>query len=219
MAGKTLSAPRIGRITLPVLEAGDPEELRPHGRYDGESYTGGDLSGRDLDGISFSECELVSIYAHEASLRNARFLDTRLERFNAPVLTAPGLILRDAAIDGSRIGSAEAFSSQWNSVRISGSKLDFLNLRGSVLRDVSFSDCVIGELDLSGAKLTRASFEGTRIDTLVLDQATLEHVDLRGAVIRGISGVGFLRGATLSALQLQDMAAMLAGHLGIRVEG
>ncbi|WP_312181568.1 pentapeptide repeat-containing protein [Arthrobacter sp.] len=217
MPSKKVQPPRIATIKLPALEKGNPDDLRPHERYDGESHVGGDLSGRVLDGISFSECELISTTAHEASLRNARFLDTRLERFNAPVLTAPGMILRDVEIDASRIGSAEAFSSEWNSVSVSGSKLDFLNLRGSVLKDVAFSDCVIGELDLVGAKLTRVSFANTRINTLALDQATLEHMDLRGADIHGISGIGSIRGATLSGLQLMEMAPMLAEHLGINV--
>lgn len=217
MAKKTLHPPRISGITLPALAQGEPGLLRAHGQYDGESFAGADLSGQVLDGISFSECELVGADAHEASLRNARFLDTRVERLNAPVLTAPGLVLRDVSIGSSRIGSAEAFSSEWNAVSIDGSKLDFLNLRGSVLRDVSFSDCVIGELDLGGARLTRASFNNTRIDSLLLDQAVLEHVDLRGASIRGISGLGSLRGATLSSLQLVDFAGALANHLGINI--
>ncbi|MBD8043610.1 pentapeptide repeat-containing protein [Arthrobacter sp. Sa2BUA2] len=217
MARKTLHPPRISGITLPALVQGDPERLRAHGQYDGESYSDADLTGQLLDGISFSECELIGADAHEASLRNARFLDTKVERLNAPVLTAPGLVLRDVSIGASRIGSAEAFSAEWNAVSIDGSKLDFLNLRGSALRDVSFSDCVIGELDLGGARLTRASFSNTRIDSLLLDQAVLEHVDLRGASIRGISGIGSLRGATLSSLQLGEFSGALASHLGISI--
>ena len=219
MPSKKVQPPRISALRLPALDEGNPDFLQPHERYDGESHVGGDLSGRMLDGISFSECELINTSAHEVSLRNARFLDTRLERFNAPVLKAPGMVLRDVELEASRIGSAEAFSSEWNSVRISGSKLDFLNLRGSVLKDVAFSDCVIGELDLVGAKLTRVSFNNTRINTLALDQATLEHVDLRGADIHGISGIGSLRGATLSGFQLTEMAPLLAEHLGLNITG
>ncbi|MBD7994203.1 pentapeptide repeat-containing protein [Arthrobacter sp. Sa2CUA1] len=217
MARKDLPAPRISSICLPDLFPGNPEFLRAHGQYDGESYADADLAGRLLDGISFSECELIGTQAHGTSLRNARLLDTRVERLNAPVLTAPGLVLRDVSIEASRIGSAEAFSAEWNAVSITGSKLDFLNLRGAVLRDVSFSDCVIGELDLGGAKLTRASFTNTRIDSLQLDGATLEHVDLRGASLSGISGIGSLRGATLSSLQLAEFASTLAEHLGISI--
>lgn len=213
----SVHSPRIESVRLPALAAGDPEQLRAHGSYDGARYAGADLDGRVLDGISFSECELTGVTAHEASLRNARFLDTRLERFNAAVLTAPGMVLRDVSVESSRLGSAEAFSAQWNAVGMSGSKLDFLNLRGSVLRDVSFTDCVIGELDLVGAKLTRVSFSNTRIGSLLLDGASLEHVDLRGADLRAISGFGSLRGATLSHLQLTELSGLLAEHLGINV--
>ena len=52
------------------------------------------------------------------------------------------------AADNPRLGSAELYESGWQSVRIDGGKLDFLNLRGSKLTDVLISDCIINELDL-----------------------------------------------------------------------
>jgi hypothetical protein len=69
-----------------------------------------------------------------------------------------------------------------------------------VLERVEFVDCVLKEADLTSA--------------------VLKDVDLRGAVELGIArGVDRLRGAVISPAQLMDLALVLAGEMGIRVEG
>jgi hypothetical protein len=47
--------------------------------------------------------------------------------------------------------------------------------------------------------------------------AFLVDVDLSGAKLRTVRGVGSLRGATISTSQLVAMGPLLADHLGIRV--
>ena len=47
----------------------------------------------------------------------------------------------------------------WQSVRIDGGKLDFLNLRGAKLTDVLITDCIINELDLGSAAGTQGGAE------------------------------------------------------------
>jgi uncharacterized protein YjbI with pentapeptide repeats len=92
-----------------------------------------------------------------------------------------------------------------------------MNLRGSRLQDVAFTDCTIDELDLGQSRITRFAATGTRISHLVVEQATLQHVDLRGAELEGLAGLSALRGATISSLQLQQLAPLLAADRGISV--
>ena len=48
--------------------------------------------------------------------------------------------------------------------------------------------------------------------------ARLTDVDLSGARLSTIVGIESLRGATISAAQMLDLAPLLAAHLGLRVD-
>jgi uncharacterized protein YjbI with pentapeptide repeats len=120
-------------------------------------------------------------------------------------------------VDTSRFGAVEMFDSELQSVRVTGSKLSFVNLRSSTLRDVAFEHCVIDELDLGQARAERVSFTDCTISAILLDHARLSHVDLRGLDLTRISGVEFLRGAAITPAQAMDLSGVFAGHLGISV--
>jgi uncharacterized protein YjbI with pentapeptide repeats len=117
-----------------------------------------------------------------------------------------------------RIGSLEAYETDWRSVHFIGCKLSFVNLRGAELLDVAFTDCVIEELDLLDTRARRVRIADSRLGHLSLRDGALQDVDLRGARIDSIDGVRHLRGATIDRDQLTLMAPLLADALGIRVE-
>ncbi|KQX05480.1 MULTISPECIES: pentapeptide repeat-containing protein [unclassified Leifsonia] len=211
-------APRIDRIRLPELLDGDADGLEPHDAYDAQRFAGVDLDARDLQGSTFSECAFLDVTAHEADLRTASFLDTTIERLNAPILSAARSRFRDVALDSSRIGSAEFYDASWQSVHISNCKLGFVNLRGAHLQDVLFTDCTIDELDLGGVKANRVAFAGTRVGTIDLTRAELGNVDLRTVELRRIVGLPGLKGATLTPDQVAELASLFADQLGITVE-
>jgi uncharacterized protein YjbI with pentapeptide repeats len=219
VAKKTAThAPRIDPIRLDELAAGDADDLRAQGRFEGLRFDGVDLGGRDLGGIEFSECAFDDVQAHATGFRAATFSEVEFSRFNAPVFSAPRARFRDITMRGSRIGSAELYESYVNSARFADSKLGFVNARGAQLIDVSFEGCTIDELDLAGAALTRVSFTDTTVRSLSLGGARLTDVDLRGAEFAQIDGFESLRGATLSEYQVGTLAAAFARHLGIIVE-
>jgi len=217
-----VQAPRLGDVRRQAraaedLDEGDPATLAVDAYRDNERFSGLDLTGRNLGGLTLSECALVDVTVTDADLRAARVTDTALTRLNAPVLRAPHSVWRDVGIEHSRIGSGELYDAELTTLLIGQSKIGFLNLRGSVLRDVAFEDCTIDELDLSEASATRLAFSGCAIAMLDVSRARLEHVDLRGARVDGIRGIDSLSGVTVDAAQLTDLAPLLAAHLGIRV--
>lgn len=219
MAKLTTIAPRIDVVRLGNLMEGDAAVLEAHESREGERFVAADLADRDLEGAAFTECEFLDLAAHETNLRSASFVESRFERLNAPIFRASRSRFRDVAIEGSRVGSAEFYDANWQSVHIRDSKLGFVNLRGAELRDVMFTNCTIEELDLGGAKATRVSFVDTDIRSLDVRHAKLEHVDLRGAQLRGLVGMEGLRGATLSDLQVAELSRLFAEQLGIKIEG
>lgn len=217
-----VQAPRLGDLrgqarAGETLDEGDPATLTVDAYRDNERFSGIDLTGRNLGGLSLSECALFDVTVTDADLRAARVTDTSLTRLNAPVLRAAHSVWRDVSIQDSRIGSGELYDAQLNTLLVSRSKIGFLNLRGGTLRDVAFEDCMVDELDLSGASAARLAFPGCTIAMLDVSRAHLEHVDLRGARIDGIRGIDSLHGVTVDTAQLLDLAPLLAAHLGIRI--
>ena len=215
----TTKQPVLDALVLPSLELADGEQLTAHDHHEGLRLEGDDLSGRDLAGATFSECELIGVTAHTTVLQHARLSETRIERLNAPVLDATRSAWRDVELSGSRIGALDIYDAELRAVRITGSKFDWINLRSSTLEDVLFEDCTIEELDLSGVTATRLAFTSCRIGHLALAHARLQDVDLRGLELGAIGNLEGMAGATLDAQQVTALAPAFASHLGIRIEG
>jgi hypothetical protein len=215
---KSTAAPKLALTTLPRLEPADAATLAARDERERESFTEYDLSGADLAGITFAECELMGLTLTNTQFRAARFIETRLVRSFAPIFTAARTTWRDVLIENPRWGSGEMFDSELNAVHIQGGKIDFLNLRNSRLTDVLIEDCLISELDLGGMRGTRVSLLNCRIGTLDLGGAQCSHVDLRTSDYAQINGLDGLRGATIDDYQLSLLAPVFAAHLGLKVE-
>ena len=192
---------------------------RPGSHQEAIAWSGGSFAGLDLHGAVYTECSLESVSLDSADLTAARFLETRLENLYAPVFRAARTTFRDVELTNPRLGSAEMYGGGWNSVRVDGGKIDYLNLRGSTLTNVLVSNCIIGELDLDGARLNRVAFRDCRIDSLLLGNGgSAVDADLRGSEFRSISGLAGLKGFTVDDTQLLQLAPLLAAQLGLRVE-
>ena len=108
MAKRTgTTAPRLDPVRLIGLTDGDEGALDAHDSVEGLRFADLDLSHRDLSGITISESLLAGIRADQTDFRAASFLDSRLERWDAPILLAPRSRLRDVELEGSRVGSAD----------------------------------------------------------------------------------------------------------------
>jgi uncharacterized protein YjbI with pentapeptide repeats len=116
----------IDRITLPDLADNDGELLRSGDDRGAERYTGIDLTGRDLTGIAFEECEFTRVSLHETNLRGASFSECLGADLHATILSAPRSSWRDVRIEHARFGSVEAYAATLRSVHIDDLKLDFV---------------------------------------------------------------------------------------------
>ncbi|WP_051172677.1 pentapeptide repeat-containing protein [Microbacterium indicum] len=214
-----MKAPSLPQLGLEDLRPGDAYDLAPRTTAEGLSFDALTLDAFDIEGGTLIACDLAGVRAPEGSTRYAQVLESRVKRLDVPVLRGTRSRWRDVEVRGSRLGSVESFDSAWEAVHFVDCRLGFVNFRGSTLQDVTFTDCTIDELDLGQSKITRFAAPGTRISRLDVAQATLRDVDLRGADLDGLAGVPSLRGATISSLQLQQLARLLAESHGIAVEG
>jgi len=215
--GRACRAPQIDPLRLVGLAAGDPAELTRNADLESVRYADLTLPELVLPGAKLDGVHFAGLVADETDLKGARLSEVHLEQANLPVVRAARSQWRDVQVTG-RLGSVEAYDTQWRSVHFVGCKLSFVNLRGAELIDVAFTDCVIDELDLAGAAATRVRLNQTRVSHLNVRQAKLRDVDLRGATLELIEGLTDLRGATISSQQLTLLAPLLADELGLNVE-
>jgi uncharacterized protein YjbI with pentapeptide repeats len=124
----------------------------------------------------------------------------------------------DATVIGGVAAGVSAFGAQLRRVAFHGCKLDSVNFRGASLTEVSFDECLLRHVDFAGAKLTKTVFTRSRLVESDFTGVTLDRVDLRGAELGIIIGPDSLRGATITAAQLADVAPLIAENLGIVVD-
>lgn len=214
-----VTAPRIKELRLTGLEEADPQDIESNSQAESCRYIDADLSGRDLSGAGFIECEFLGMDAYETELRRVQFVDTRIERATAPSFNASRSIWRNATITDSRFGAVEMSEATVQSLKISGSKLSYVNFRGASLQDVLFENCVIDELDLGQARADRIAFKDCTVDSFIFDHAVLNNVDLRGLEIGRVSGVDAMSGTVITSMQAADLSETFAQHLRISVTG
>ncbi|MCB7135833.1 pentapeptide repeat-containing protein [Cellulosimicrobium marinum] len=199
------------------LTVGDRYDLEDDADLEGFAFADLDLDVLALRDASVLGSRFDAVRADEAELRGVTLTEVVLDRLDVPVLRGVRGRWRDVEVRGARLGSAEVYESTWDGVHLVGCKLGYVNLRGASLQDVAFTDCTIDELDLVQARATRVAFAGTRVRRLDVQASTLAHVDLRGADLDDLAGVGSLRGATIGPEQLARLAGLLADDLGIVV--
>jgi uncharacterized protein YjbI with pentapeptide repeats len=184
---------------------------------DGYRFEQTDFTGAHAEGRPFLECTLVGCDLTDTALHSTRWSDCVWERVHGAGIALQEASLHDVTIEGSRLAAVSAWGSTWRGVTVRGGKVDFLNLRGARLKDVVFEDCVVIELDLHEATVQGLSFEGCTLVEPEFGGGSYAALDLSGATLRSPRGVAGLKGATVSPVQLVELAAPLAAELGITV--
>lgn len=180
-------------------------------------FEGTDFTRAHVEGASFLECTLVACDVTEAALDGSRWSDCAWERVHGVGFSLAEASLVEMTIEQCRLAAVSAWGSHWRDVTVRGGKVDFLNLRGAKLKDVAFEDCVLIDLDLQEAACDGVTFSGCTLVEPVFGRGHYERLDLSGAQLRSPKGLATLRGATISRLQLIDVAENLAAELGLRV--
>jgi len=220
VGGPGVKAARRPELRLPALERYEGGGLEPDGDYDGLEFLETDFAGQDGAGARFMDCALTGCALDEVRLTRARLLDSVLAGVRGVGADLAEATLRDVEVTDARLGGTQLHGAALERVVIRGGKIDFLNLRSARLKDVVFEGCVLVEPDFGGARLERVEFVDCALKGADLTGVSLVDVDLRGAASLEIArGVDRLSGAVISPSQLLDLAPVLAGELGIRVEG
>ena len=210
------AGPAAPVVALADLVPGSASDVAPEGDCDGLDLADLDLSGRVAERVRLVDCRVTRCRLDGAVLRRARVTGCAWDGVTATDLDAARSTWLDVDLAGCRVGALVLPGSDLARVRLRGGKVDYLNLRAATLTDVRLDDVVVGELDLGGATATRLRVDGG-VGRLDVTGAVLRDVDLRGADLRALTGLGGLAGAVVSTGQLTSLAPALADHVGLRV--
>jgi fluoroquinolone resistance protein len=164
-----------------------------------------ELFGRDaawppeLEGIDFTDCELVGCELRSVRLRRCRFFDCRFERVDASATdwtdcTLRGVTFHDSKLLGINFTILQSLSAtRWERSNLDGACFQALELEQAEwldcsAREVDFSECKLKKAKLRGCQLDGANFNGADLTQADFTRSTglsllPQHVRLKGTLI------------------------------------
>lgn len=208
-------APRHSAPDLPdVLD--DVDGLRA--RSDVFQSRVGGLGGQvDAAHSQLTECVIAPASVDRLDLTGAALVDVDTEELRATELVARNGRWRSVRVTGGRVGTLDLSGAELDGVELRGIRIDYLSLGGARVSDLLIADCTILALDLPQATVERVRFDGTRADEVDNRGLRARHLDLRGLEALSYLDPAALRGATLTARQVELLAPAFAASLGIDV--
>jgi uncharacterized protein YjbI with pentapeptide repeats len=176
------------------------------------------ISALELD----DDAEAVGVRVEGArqpgeSFERARLVDVELVRCDLSGCDFSESIWHRVQLVDCRLSSVELPQARLRDVTFTNCRLDDANFRLSALEGVRFDTCACSAAEFIGAQLERVVFNGSDLAFADVSQMRCADVDLRGARLDGLRGVGALSGATIGADQVVVLAPALAQALGMRI--
>lgn len=193
--------------------------LERESELDGVLLEDVELAEVEATSVRLSEVGLRRVNLNETRLRNLRLLDVLATAVEATNASWPYVRMSRVTFQSSALVGLDLNNAQLSGTTFSECKLDLASLRMSSIQDVLFVDCSLRGADFYGAHLRSVRFSKCELHETDFNQASLEMVDLRTSALGDIRGAGSLKGAIVDGSQLIELAPLLAGELGIRVEG
>lgn len=177
-----------------------------------------ELSGTvDLAYASLEQC-VISADADAIDLTGATLLDVDMAAVRVTSLKLRNAGIRRLRINGGRIGTLDLSGTRIDELELRDLRIDYLSLGGAKATDILIADSTIKALDMPQAELTRVGFENCRSEEVDPRGMRALDVDLRGLDADGFMDTNSLRGTTLTSIQIQQLAPMIAAGLGVQIK-
>lgn len=209
------TAPKISNN----LETIDDSKLAAEVRLDNVLLADGEAIGLVAPNMAWDESILERVLFSGANLEKLRASDVKLTDCDMSTSRCAETSWIRVAFRRGRMSGWDASRSLLQDIEFNGCKLDMANFRYAKLERVRFVDCVLAEADFLAAELKYVEFQSCHLEKVQFSQTKLQAVDLRGSQLIDIGGWKDMKGATISDVQLMQIAPYLANELGIVVEG
>jgi len=176
----------------------------------------------DLTGVSrlqIDSSKLEGVVLTGLVLDKFELTDSQCLKLEAAALRTHKANLLRVALTDSRLTGAEFADASIEDCVFKNVKFDEAGFRFASFKRVRFEDCMLRQADFSNAKFEQVTFTGCDLDGTVFVSATCKDVDITTENLTTAKGILGLKGATISEVQLMQIAPLLAAELGFRVEG
>ncbi|MBT2486250.1 MULTISPECIES: pentapeptide repeat-containing protein [unclassified Microbacterium] len=212
---RSSESPVAPRVSLPDL----PEEFVPATPARRADLLAAALDLTGTADLAYASLEQCTVHADTDSvdLTGATVLDVAMTGVRTTALRLRDSGIRRLSIRGGRIGTLDLSGARIDELELLDLKIDYLNLGGARATDVDISGCSIRSIDMPQSELRRVRFSNCSSDEVDPRGMRATDVDLRGLDALSYLDVNSLRGTTLSGLQVQHLAAVMAAGLGIQI--
>lgn len=209
-----ISSPRLPKL---------PQQL---GVWDGEVEAQLELDGALLTGADLAACE--RIYADASKFEKCIFTGANLNAFvatdvvfsraEAAAMRGYKANLLRVQVSDSRFSGAEFAEGQFEDCHFKNVKFDEAGFRFASFKRVVFEDCVLQQADFTNAKFSHVVFRGCELEGASFVSVDCSHVDVSTENLTECKGITGLKGATISELQLIQLAPLFASELGFHIK-
>jgi fluoroquinolone resistance protein len=185
--------------------------------YDGERIGRDNAWPERLEGVDFTDCQLVGCELRSVRLVRCRFFECRFERIDASASD-----WTDCSVRGGTFFDAKLLGINWtllrslSTTRWERSLLDGGSFQALALEQAEWVACSAREVDFSECKLKKAKFSGSELEGASFAGADLTQADFTGATGLSLSpGHVRLKGTVVEL----EALLRLAKELGLKVAG
>jgi uncharacterized protein YjbI with pentapeptide repeats len=205
--------------------SGGPEvEAAEAGRYIGEQDSPVDADARpeferlelDEDGEAVGVRVVGARHAGDDFAR-ARLVDVELVRCDLSGCDFSEAAFHRVRLVDCRATSIELGGAIWRMVQAGDCRFDDANFRNTRLEQSRVEASSCARADFGAARLDRVQLTDCDLTAADFSNARCTELDLRGARLEQVKGIGSLRGAIIGPEQLYGLAPGLASALGIAV--
>jgi uncharacterized protein YjbI with pentapeptide repeats len=140
----------------------------------------------------------------QVDLSSARWSEVKVERTRFTGCKLSGLVWSEGSL---------------GNVLFEDCRLDYASFRQvDVVGPVAFVNCTLSEASVVGGRWRAVAVDSCRLGGMEFDGCDLRGADLRGNSLDGVRGVESLRGVTIAAEQVDQLAVALVVDLGITVD-
>ncbi|RPF25681.1 pentapeptide repeat-containing protein [Georgenia muralis] len=186
---------------------------------DAADLTGLDLAGAELAEVQVEASALDRLHGAGGRWRGVTLVDCRLDGADLANLRAQDLSLVRCSLREVRLTGAQLAGARLRAVRLDGARASLTSWREAVWQHVVLRGCDLTEADLTGASLSDVLLVDCDLSGAQLAGLRCERVRLEGCRLSGISGVGGLRGASVTEADAYALLPTLLREAGLTVHG
>lgn len=209
---RSVRPPRLDRVVLrPTAQLfSEQEEWVERVRA-----SGGDYLGVQFDEIGGREMEIVGTSFTQSRAHSVEFVDSRLVDCDLANVAWNKWSLERVELRGCRLTGAVFSEAALNDVVFVDCQIGLASLRFARLSHVRFDNCHLVEADFQASRLLGCIFQRCDMSAVQFSQAEFERSGFRDCQLRGLAGLEFLKGTSLTWSDLMELAPAMAKHLGI----